>query len=242
MHLFILAQRNWHHMSPSLATGFSAAFPGIRPHLLTLTSNFKIPIYRDILLALGVCSVSKESCSNILKAGPGSAITIVVGGATESLRAHPGTADLTLRRRCAHWYLEFRGILTSCAVWALSRLQYDTGMTCSFMLSTLFHVRNSADLVPVFSFGENDVRSLILSPHIMCRLMRYRYFNKCRTKKVQRCMLFKSDFKISLGSLCHYFMDVDCWIVGHGDSSFYRSLIVTTSQIILELCHIAGGS
>lgn len=58
-----------------------------------------MPFYRDILLALGVCSVSKQSCSNILKAGPGSAITIVVGGAAESLSARPGTANLTLRRR-----------------------------------------------------------------------------------------------------------------------------------------------
>src|ERR1700722_16474007 len=82
------------------ATGFSQTFPGIRPHLLTLTSNFKLPIYRDILLALGICSVSKRSCSNILSSGPGSAITIVVGGAAESLSAHPGTADLTLKRRC----------------------------------------------------------------------------------------------------------------------------------------------
>lgn len=81
------------------ATGFSAAFPGIKPHLLTLATNFQMPFYRDILLALGVCSVSKQSCSNILKSGPGSAITIVVGGAAESLSAHPGTADLTLRRR-----------------------------------------------------------------------------------------------------------------------------------------------
>ena len=81
------------------ATGFSEAFPGIKPHLLTLTSNFKSPFYRDILLALGICSVSRESCSNILKGGPGSAITIVIGGAAESLSAHPGTADLTLKKR-----------------------------------------------------------------------------------------------------------------------------------------------
>ncbi|KAF8316667.1 diacylglycerol acyltransferase [Clavulina sp. PMI_390] len=80
-------------------TGFSKAFPGIKPHLLTLTNNFHIPIYRDILLFLGVCSVSKKSCSNILRRGPGSSITIVVGGATESLSAHPGTADLTLKKR-----------------------------------------------------------------------------------------------------------------------------------------------
>ena len=83
-----------------LGTGFSAAFPGIVPHLLTLTSNFRVPFYRDVILAMGICSVSKESCSNILKGGPGQAITIVVGGAAESLSAHPGTADLTLRKRC----------------------------------------------------------------------------------------------------------------------------------------------
>lgn len=59
-----------------------------------------------------------------MKKGKGSAIAIVVGGASESLAAHPGTADLTLRRR-----LGFIKIA----------------------------IRNGADLVPVFSFGENDV-------------------------------------------------------------------------------------
>ncbi|KAF8909272.1 diacylglycerol acyltransferase-domain-containing protein [Gymnopilus junonius] len=106
------------------ATGFSAAFPGIKPHLLTLTTNFQMPFYRDIILALGVCSVSKQSCSNILKGGPGEAITIVVGGAAESLSARPGTADLTLRKR-----LGFIKIA----------------------------IQHGADLVPVFSFGENDI-------------------------------------------------------------------------------------
>lgn len=84
------------------STGFSHFYPGIIPHLLTLTSNFRVPFYRDILLAMGVCSVSKQSCSNVLKNGPGHAITIVVGGAAESLSARPGTADLTLRKRYAY--------------------------------------------------------------------------------------------------------------------------------------------
>jgi hypothetical protein len=81
------------------ATGFSQAFPGIKPHLLTLETNFRAPFYRDILMWMGVCSVSKKSCQNILGQGSGSAITIVVGGAAESLSARPGTADLTLRKR-----------------------------------------------------------------------------------------------------------------------------------------------
>jgi len=82
----------YNHLNRSIGTRFSKHFPGIRPHLLTLASNFRVPIYRDILLSLGVCSVSKASCSNILSQGPGAAITIVVGGAAESLSARPGTA------------------------------------------------------------------------------------------------------------------------------------------------------
>lgn len=76
------------------------------------------------MLLHGVCSVSKTSCFNILSQGPGSAITIVVGGAAESLSAHPGTADLTLKKRFGFIKMA---------------------------------IRAGADLVPVFSFGENDV-------------------------------------------------------------------------------------
>ncbi|KAF9234099.1 diacylglycerol acyltransferase-domain-containing protein [Melanogaster broomeanus] len=106
------------------ATGFSLAFPGIQPHLLTLANNFNVPFYREIIMSLGINSVSRRSCSNILKRGAGQAITIVVGGAAESLCARPGTADLTLKRR-----LGFIKVA----------------------------IQHGADLVPVFSFGENDI-------------------------------------------------------------------------------------
>jgi len=148
------------------ATGFSEAFPGITPHLLTLASNFHMPFYRDIILAMGICSVSKRSCSNILKRGPGSAITIVVGGAAESLSARPGTADLTLRKRqvipfpinepnliqCHHVQARFHQNCDStwvrlCWHWCVRVLLID-------------YLR--ADLVPVFSFGENDVGHPVL--------------------------------------------------------------------------------
>ncbi|SJL13753.1 related to diacylglycerol acyltransferase type 2b [Armillaria ostoyae] len=107
-------------------TGFSKLFPGITTHLLTLSSNFKLPFYRECMIHLGMGSVSKRSCGNILQSGPGQSITIVVGGAAESLSAHPGTADLTLRKR-----LGFIKIA----------------------------IQEGADLVPVFSFGENDIFS-----------------------------------------------------------------------------------
>ncbi|KAF2665902.1 DAGAT-domain-containing protein [Microthyrium microscopicum] len=112
------------------ALGFNQLFPGITNSLLTLDSNFRVPFYRDYLLRLGLCSVSKESCTNILtKGGPnnegmGRAITIVVGGARESLEMKPGTLRLVLNCR--------KGFV---------KLAVETG----------------ADLVPVLSFGENDI-------------------------------------------------------------------------------------
>ncbi|CAO3635258.1 unnamed protein product [Mucor fragilis] len=106
------------------ATGFSKLFPGITPSLLTLTTNFKFPIYRDIILALGIASVSRHSCEKILSSGPGRSIVIVIGGASESLNARPGIADLVLKKR-----LGFIRIA----------------------------IRHEADLVPVFSFGENEL-------------------------------------------------------------------------------------
>ncbi|SJL07119.1 related to diacylglycerol acyltransferase type 2b [Armillaria ostoyae] len=106
------------------ATGFSKAFPGITPHLLTLSSNFKLPFYRDLIMWMGIASVSKRSCSNILEGGPGQSIAIVIGGAAESLSARPGTVDLTLKKR-----LGFIKIA----------------------------IQQGANLVPVFSFGENDI-------------------------------------------------------------------------------------
>ena len=81
------------------ATEFPISFPGITPHLLTLATNFTIPFFRDVIMALGICSVSRRSCEAILRKGKGSACAIVVGGASESLAARPGTADLTLKRR-----------------------------------------------------------------------------------------------------------------------------------------------
>lgn len=106
------------------ATSFSELFPGIQASLLTLTSNFKIPIYRDIVLACGVCSVSRQSCEYILSSGPGRSIVIVIGGASESLSARPGIADLTLKKRLGFIRMA---------------------------------IRHQADLVPTFSFGENDL-------------------------------------------------------------------------------------
>jgi len=79
---------------------FSKIFPGIIPHILTLKFNFRWPLHREFLMALGICDVSKESITHICtKKSGGNAAIIVVGGASESLEAYPGNATLTLKNR-----------------------------------------------------------------------------------------------------------------------------------------------
>ena len=79
---------------------------------------------------MGLQSVSRESCENILSKGGangegmGRAITIVVGGARESLDAQPHTLRLVLKRR--------KGFVK-------------------------LAIRTGADLVPVLAFGENEL-------------------------------------------------------------------------------------
>jgi len=81
------------------ATGWSKEFPGIIPRLCTLPAQFYIPIWREILLGLGLSDSSPVACKNGLTHGPGSSIVLVIGGAQESLYSRPGTADLCLNRR-----------------------------------------------------------------------------------------------------------------------------------------------
>lgn len=112
------------------ALGFSDLFPGITNTLLTIDSNFRIPLYRDYALAMGLGSVSRESIENLLSRGGhnnegmGRAVTIVVGGARESLDAQPGHLKLVLNSR--------KGFIK-------------------------IAIRQGADLVPVLAFGENEL-------------------------------------------------------------------------------------
>lgn len=112
------------------ALGFSQLFPGITNTVLTLDSNFRLPVYREYALRMGLASVSRESCENILSKGGrngegmGRAITIVIGGARESLEAQPGHLRLILR--CRKGFVKLA-------------------------------IRTGADLVPVLAFGENEI-------------------------------------------------------------------------------------
>lgn len=61
---------------------------------MTLQLNFRLPLMREFLLAVGVADASQEACLRLLGRGPGAAIMLAVGGAQESLHCKPGTMDL----------------------------------------------------------------------------------------------------------------------------------------------------
>ena len=51
---------------------------------------FKPPLFRDCIMSTGMCDVSFESCEYTLtKKGPGNSVCVVIGGAAESMNAHP---------------------------------------------------------------------------------------------------------------------------------------------------------
>lgn len=70
---------------------------GIDYRVATVTASFKIPFWRDLVLACGGISASRHSVDYCLRSGK--SVVIVVGGALEALDARPGSVDLTLRRR-----------------------------------------------------------------------------------------------------------------------------------------------
>ncbi|XP_041482471.1 2-acylglycerol O-acyltransferase 2-A-like [Lytechinus variegatus] len=82
------------------ACGFSEKFPAMRPLLLTLGGWFNFPLARDYIMSAGMCDCSRESLDYLLSdSGKGNAVVLVVGGAIESLEAHPHAHRLYLNRR-----------------------------------------------------------------------------------------------------------------------------------------------
>ncbi|KAG7280224.1 hypothetical protein CRUP_037585 [Coryphaenoides rupestris] len=112
--------------------GFAEAFPGMRSSLAVLSGLFRIPLFREYIMASGLLPVSRASLAHMLsKSGKGNALSIVIGGAEESLSSAPGVHAVVMRQR--------KGFVRMA-------LQY------------------GADLVPVYSFGENELfRQVIFS-------------------------------------------------------------------------------
>ncbi|XP_068400449.1 2-acylglycerol O-acyltransferase 1 isoform X2 [Eschrichtius robustus] len=107
-------------------------FPGLTAYLHVLPFWFRCPLFREYLMSSGPVSVSRRSVCHVLsKEGGGNISVIVLGGAEESLDAHPGKFTLFIRQR--------KG----------------------FVKIALTH---GAYLVPVFSFGENELFKQVSNP------------------------------------------------------------------------------
>lgn len=79
-------------------------FPGLEMHVITLDQHFKIPLFREYAYILGGCASSIRSVKYLLSTPPrspytGRASIIVVGGASESMEAMPGTYRTLVKRR-----------------------------------------------------------------------------------------------------------------------------------------------
>jgi 2-acylglycerol O-acyltransferase 2 len=84
------------NMSADL-TGFTELFPGIERRGLAASFTFYIPLYRDFLLAAGICDAARYTARGLLERGI--SIYLVPGGATEALYSSPDEDTLVLRKR-----------------------------------------------------------------------------------------------------------------------------------------------
>ncbi|XP_015726817.1 2-acylglycerol O-acyltransferase 1 [Coturnix japonica] len=111
---------------------FKNLFPGLTPYLHIMPIWFGCPFFREYVMSAGMVSASKESVSYVLNnAEGGHASVIVIGGAEESLNAHPGSLTLNILKR--------KGFIKMA-------------------------LKHGAHLVPVFSFGENELFKQVANP------------------------------------------------------------------------------
>jgi hypothetical protein len=102
----------------SAASGFDELFPGLRVSVQTLSINFKVPGFRENVIALGVGDASKQSITNALtKHGKGSSVALVTGGAKESMLASPFTSTVVLKDRAGFVKMALRTGAALVPVW-----------------------------------------------------------------------------------------------------------------------------
>lgn len=81
---------------------FGTHCPGLVVRGVTMPFSFCIPFFRDYALAMGCLSCDRNSIRRILTPRYHrlhQSLLVVVGGAEESMLAHPGSADLVLLKR-----------------------------------------------------------------------------------------------------------------------------------------------
>lgn len=137
------------------ASTFSALFPGIPAHLLTLTTQFSLPFYRDYLLALGVGQVTKAGIRSLLEKWH--SVAIVVGGAHESLLAKPGRNAIVINRRKGFVKIALQVAGTAeDPKGAAQDPKQDSGSAPPQWSPALGDIA----IVPTYGFGENNIHKV----------------------------------------------------------------------------------
>ena len=102
----------------SKASGFDELFPGLRVAVQTLSVNFKVPVFRENCLMLGMGDASKECLMRALSSKrPGGCAVLVTGGARESMLAHPYTSKVVLKDRAGFVKVAIRAGASLVPVW-----------------------------------------------------------------------------------------------------------------------------
>uniref|UniRef100_A0A665WGC2 Diacylglycerol O-acyltransferase 2-like n=1 Tax=Echeneis naucrates TaxID=173247 RepID=A0A665WGC2_ECHNA len=107
--------------------GFAEAFPGVKPTLLILAGLFRIPIYRDYIMGAGLLPVSKPSLVHLLSKSGKGNAAVIVIGGAAESLASSPGLNTVVVRQ-------------------------RKGFTVDPIL-----ILHRADLVPVYSFGENEL-------------------------------------------------------------------------------------
>ena len=78
-------------------TEISQVFPGITFTMTTLSSQFVMPLHRELFLCSGSITASRKAINHVYAhSSGGNAVVIIVGGADESLDTHPDLDKITL--------------------------------------------------------------------------------------------------------------------------------------------------
>ncbi|KAK7818862.1 hypothetical protein U0070_001065 [Myodes glareolus] len=137
---------------------FKKQFPDFTPYLHSLVCFFKVPFGREYVMSMGVVPVSKKSISHVLsKDGGGNISIIVLGGARESLEAHPGNMHTQPLSR-------HTGVFLKIQLCTHSHTQANQHFPSVPKTCVLPSCPARASLVPVFSFGENELFKQINNP------------------------------------------------------------------------------
>lgn len=100
---------------------------GINVAVLTVGFNFWIPLWRDLLLAVGMRSVSRTSIENILTHQPDTSLVIMLGGAREAAFREHRNPRIILNRRMGIFKLAMKHKVPLVPVFTFGELESFNG-------------------------------------------------------------------------------------------------------------------